>query len=169
MCTIHVKIKKWKMHTTCSRNKSWVSFLRIRLELSSLLKNWLHTVPVSPVWLGRLWPGSMSATTEVPWTVRAQPFLGRGLRPWPSPGRFYPLFVRRQRSGLWTPGPSLGAMGLKCASWGRGSGMESLVGAPGMRLPSACIDSEHTDIQIVILKMLTHHLSIPCLVLEVEI
>ena len=31
MCTIYVKIK-WKMHTTCSRNKSWVSFLRIRLQ-----------------------------------------------------------------------------------------------------------------------------------------
>ena len=128
MCTIHVKIKtEWKM----------------------------HTVPASPVWLGRLWPGSTSATTAVSSTVRAQPFPGRRLRPWSSPGRmwFYSLLVRRQRSGLWPP--SLGAEGVKCASWGRGSRMGSSARAPGMRLPSACIDSEHN-----VPKMLTHHLNL---------
>ena len=39
--------------------------------------------------------------------------------------------------------------------------MGSLVGAPRMRLPSACIDSEHTGVHIVIPKMLTtHHLNL---------
>ena len=37
--------------------------------------------------------------------------------------------------------------------------MGSSVRAPGMRLPSACIDSEHTSVHMVILKMLTRHLN----------
>ena len=32
--------------------------------------------------------------------------------------------------------------------------------ASGMRLPSACIDSEHTGEHMVIPKMLTHHLNL---------
>ena len=38
--------------------------------------------------------------------------------------------------------------------------MGPLAGARGMRLPSACIDSEHTDEYMVIPKMLTHHLNL---------
>ena len=38
--------------------------------------------------------------------------------------------------------------------------MGSSARAPGMRLASVCIDSEHTSVHIVIPKMLTHHLNL---------
>ena len=94
-----------------------------------------YTGYASPAWLGSLWPGAMSATTVVSWTMRIWPLPGRGLKPWPPRRtKFQFLLVRRPRS---RPCPSShGAVGVRSTSWCGVSVVRLSVGALVMRSPT---------------------------------